>query len=110
VSRRARTGGVVAALLVVAAVVALFVSPVASADPDGLERVALDQGFADSADQHALADLPTADYAVRGVDDPRWSTALSGLIGVAVTFALGAGLFALVRRMAPVPGAPGATT
>jgi hypothetical protein len=106
VSRRARTGGMVAALLVLAAVVALFVSPLASGDPDGLERVALDQGFAASADQHALAELPTADYSVRGVDDPRWSTALSGLIGVGATFALGAGLFAVVRRMAPaVPDA-----
>lgn len=97
----------VAALLAAAAAVALLLAPIASGEPDGLKRVAIDEGFSGSATDHALADLPTADYAVEGVDDPRWSTALAGLVGIAATFAVGAALFAALRRLGP-SGAPSA--
>ena len=50
--------------LAVAFALAFFVSPYASSEPDGLERVAIDNGFADQAQEHALADGPLADYAV----------------------------------------------
>lgn len=90
-------------LLAAAAVVALLVAPIASGEPDGLERVAIAEGFSGSATDHVLADLPTADYSVRGIDDPGRSTALAGLVGVAVTFAVGTGLFAVLRRLAPEP-------
>ncbi len=72
---------------------ALFVSPWASSEPDGLEKVATDNGFIAEADEHALADSPVADYSVDGVDNERVSTALSGLIGVMVTFGVGMVLF-----------------
>ncbi len=88
----------VGAGLVVALLLAFFVSPQASSKPDGLEKVAIDQGFIDAADDHDLADGPLADYGVEGVDDEGLSTGLAGVIGVAVTFAFGFGLFALVRR------------
>ena len=84
--------------LVVAALIAFVVAPEASSEPDGLERVAIDEGFADAADDHALAGGPTADYAVDGVADERLSTGLAGVLGVAVTFAATGGLFVLVRR------------
>lgn len=85
--------------LLVAIGLALFVSPLASSEPDGLERVAKDKGFIDAAEDHALNDSPVADYAVKGIDDPRWSTAVSGIIGVAVTFGVGLGIFALLRTV-----------
>jgi hypothetical protein len=78
---------------------ALVVSGFASSQPDGLEKVATDKGFLETARDHPLADGPLADYAVKGVDNQRVSTGLSGLIGVLVTFGLGLALFALVRAL-----------
>ena len=81
-----------------ALVLAFFVSPSASGEPDGLNKVAIDEGFADAENDHALDDAPTAGYEVRGVDDDRLSTGLAGVIGVAVTFAVAAGVMLMVRR------------
>jgi hypothetical protein len=78
---------------------ALVVSGFASSSPDGLEKVAGDKGFLETAKDHLLADSPLADYAVKGVDNERLSTGLSGLIGVLITFGVGLGLFALLRTM-----------
>jgi cobalt/nickel transport protein len=83
--------------LLVAAGLALLVSGFASSSPDGLEKVAEDKGFLETAKDHRFADGPLADYTVRGIDNERLSTGLSGLIGVLVTFGVGLALFALVR-------------
>jgi len=83
--------------LLLALGLALFAGPFASGSPDGLEKVAEDKGFSDTATDHDLADSPVADYAVRGVDDERISTGLSGVIGVLITFGVGLGLFGLLR-------------
>lgn len=85
---------------------AYFVSPFASGSPDGLERVAIDQGFAESAQDHALADSPLADYRVRGVEGEGISTAWSGIVGVAITFGAGLVLFGLIRTLRPRRQAP----
>jgi PDGLE domain len=85
--------------LLVAAALALFVSPFASSDPDGLERVANDKGFATSEREHALKDGPVADYAFRGVVDERIGAGLAGLIGVIFTFGLGTLLFGVLREL-----------
>ena len=104
---RPRLAVVIAAGIAIPVAVAVRVSPFASSEPDGLERVAIDEGFDHTATDHALADGPTADYAVDGVDDEGLSTGLAGLIGVAVTFALAAGLTVLVRRMGGRRSDPG---
>jgi hypothetical protein len=85
--------------LIVALGLAFFVSPLASSSPDGLERVSIDEGFAETAEDHTLADSPLADYAVEGVDDENLSTGLAGTIGVAITFGLGMIVFGLIRSM-----------
>jgi cobalt/nickel transport protein len=85
--------------LLVAAGLALFVSGFASGSPDGLEKVAGDKGFLQTARDHPFADGPLADYAVKGIDNERLSTGVSGLIGVLVTFGIGLTLFALVRAL-----------
>lgn len=92
--------------LLVALLLAGVVSGFADSDPDGLEKVAEDQGFAETAKDSALADGPLADYTVRGVDDERLSTGLAGVLGVGITFAFGLGLFLLVKRGkgSPTPG------
>lgn len=91
-------GTFIAAGLIVALVLAFFVSPSASGDPDGLDKVAIDRGFADTETDHAFGDAPTAGYEVRHVDDDRLSTGLAGVIGVAVTFAVAGGVMLVVRR------------
>jgi hypothetical protein len=85
--------------LLVAVGLALLVSGFASGSPDGLEKVAEDKGFLETARDHLFADGPLADYTVRGIDNERLSTGVSGLIGVLVTFGVGMALFALVRSM-----------
>ena len=79
-------------------------SPASS--PDGLEKVAEDQGFDRDEPDHALADGPLADYAVEGVDDERLSTGLAGLIGVPSPSpsAAGCSLVRQRRRSAAGPG------
>lgn len=72
-----------AGLAVAAAVV--FLAPLASGDPDGLERVATDQGFLDRGQDAPYAILP--DYTVPWIDGSL-STILAGLIGVVVVFAV----------------------
>jgi cobalt/nickel transport system permease protein len=84
--------------LLLALVLAGFLSYYASSSPDGLERVAKKHGFAKSARNHDLADSPVADYSVKGVDDTRLSGGLAGIIGVGVTLGVGSGVFWLVRR------------
>jgi cobalt/nickel transport system permease protein len=103
---RAGAWGFAAAGLAIAALLVLVVAPLASEEPDGLERVAIDQGFNDSAEEHALADSPLADYGVAGIEDEASGTRLSGLIGVLITFGVGAaivGAFVVIRRKRATP-------
>lgn len=83
--------------VLVALIVAGVLSGFAASDPDGLERVAIDEGFDETADEHALADSPLADYEVEGVEDERLSTGLAGVIGVAITLVVAGGLFYGIR-------------
>ena len=74
------------------------VSFYASSNPDGLEKVAGDIGFIDTAKEHKNADGLLADYGVKGVDNARLSTGAAGIIGVLATAGISTGLFYLVRR------------
>ena len=94
--------------LLVAIGLALVVSGFASSSPDGLEKVATDKGFLETAQDHLFAGGPVADYAVKGVGNERLSTGLAGLIGVLVTFGIGLALFALLRTMRSRSGDSGA--
>lgn len=95
----------VAAGLMVALALAFFVSPRASSQPDGLTKVAIDEGFADNESNHSLADSPTAGYGLEGVDDEGLGTGLAGIIGVTLTFVAMIGLVLLVKvGRAPTDG------
>ncbi len=83
---------------VVALLLAGVVSTFASGSPDGLERVAEDQGMAHTAQDHPLGDGPMADYGVEAVADPVLSTGLAGVAGVVVVLVLTMGLAHAVRR------------
>ncbi|WP_406740226.1 energy-coupling factor ABC transporter permease [Streptomyces atratus] len=84
--------------LVTALVLAGFVSYYASADPDGLEKVAADQGIDKKTEEHAAKDSPLADYGVKDISDTRISGGLAGVIGVGATVVVGSGVFYVVRR------------
>jgi hypothetical protein len=80
---------VIAVGLGLAIVVALF-SPLASSHPDGLERVAEDEGFIEEAKDPPYEII--ADYVFPGVENEEVATILSGVIGVALVAAVGFGL------------------
>jgi len=88
----------VAVGLVLSLVLAGGASYYASSQPDGLEKVAGDVGFLDSAQESAVEDSPLSGYEVAGVDNERISGGLAGVIGVASTAAISFGLFYALRR------------
>jgi cobalt/nickel transport protein len=94
VSSRAVLLGLLLAALLIAGVVSYY----ASSSPDGLNRVAADQGFAGTEQSHGTADGPLAGYGIRGVSDPRASTAVAGVAGSLVVLVLAGGLAFAVRR------------
>jgi hypothetical protein len=90
--RRFLLGGLLLALLL-AGVVSFW----ASGSPDGLNRAAIDTGFARSQSEHRMAGGPLAGYGTRGLQDAWLSNAVAGTAGVGITLAVGAGLFLLLR-------------
>ncbi|MGW1725067.1 energy-coupling factor ABC transporter permease [Streptomyces sp. NPDC002306] len=95
--------------LVTSLVLAGFVSFYASADPDGLEKVAHDKGIDRKAEEHASADSPLADYGVKDVENARLSGGLAGVIGVGVTVVAGSTVFWAVRRRRTADVSPAAS-
>jgi cobalt/nickel transport system permease protein len=76
--------------LILAGVVSFF----ASGNPDGLEFVAEEEGFIDTATDSAVGDFALADYGeVGGIP-----VGVAGLIGVGVTLLVGLAIFWLVSR------------
>jgi PDGLE domain len=69
--------------LAIAAAVIVVLAPLASEDPDGLERVATDEGFLDLGQDAPFEIIP--DYTVPGLDGSA-STIVAGLIGLAIVF------------------------
>lgn len=78
--------------LSIALLVAVFLSPFASSNPDGLDRVSQDYGF----DDKAIPDAPARklpfhsifdEYAMRGVPEGI-ATPLAGLVGTLATFGI----------------------
>ncbi|WP_199580458.1 PDGLE domain-containing protein [Blastococcus sp. TBT05-19] len=93
--RRGRTLWIVGVLL--ALVVAGFVSWYASGSPDGLEWAAERAGFAHTAEDGAAAGSPFADYLWNG-EENRLSSGAAGVVGVLMTLGLAGGVTWLVRR------------
>jgi cobalt/nickel transport system permease protein len=67
-------------------IVAVLLSPFASGDPDGLERVAEDLGFIEAGQSAPYQILP--DYTVPFFGETAFSTVLAGIIGAMVTLGL----------------------
>lgn len=98
--------GTAAGILGVGVAIAIgvaFLSPLASGDPDGLERVAEDEGFIETAEDAWYEILP--DYTIPGVDNEAASTVIAGVVGVVV---VGGSvlLLAQIRRRGDSPDPP----
>ena len=102
--------------LLVSLLLAGVVSSFASSSPDGLDSAAREGCTFDADDnitggtcmaqqeqEHQLAGGPLADYGIKGIGNEYLSTGLSGVLGVLVTFGIGAGVFWLVRRRTREP-------
>lgn len=89
--------------LLVTLVIAVVVAQFASASPDGLEHVAEQKGFSDTATDHALSGSPLADYGENLTDNGYVNTAIAGSVGVLITLALGYGVFWLAKRTNKTP-------
>jgi len=72
-------------------------APLASSDPDGLERVAQDLGFHSAARVTLPGLIP--DYVVPGIPNPALATILAGFLGAALVFGLA--VLLVFRRRPP---------
>jgi len=73
-----------------------FLSPMASSNPDGLERVAEDEEFLDEAKGAPYEVVPG--YAFPGVENENVAKVLAGVIGVLIVAALTFGIAFFLRR------------
>jgi len=87
--------------VLVSALLAGGASFYASSHPDGLEKVAGDIGFLETAKEHTNSESALADYGVKGIENERLSVGTAGVIGVIATGAVSGGLFLLLRRKNP---------
>jgi cobalt/nickel transport system permease protein len=93
---RGGRGWIYAGLLV--SLVVVLLSPFASADPDGLERVAEDLGFFNQTVDSPFQLLSS--YTIPFMGDSAYSTILAGLIGVLVVAGVTYGVTKLMQRPA----------
>lgn len=99
---RTRNRAFVISGLGMALLIAVFLSPFASSDPDGLDRAAQDHGFEQKASEKPLSHrLPFyqvfEEYQLRGVPESI-ATPIAGLVGTLVTFGLAWGAGKLLVR------------
>ena len=87
--------------LALAVGLAVGLSPYASASPDGLEKVAEENGFLESGRLAPIQDAaPIPDYAFPGIENERLATGAAGFVGTLAVFLVAYGLAILLRRRA----------
>lgn len=72
-----------------------IISPLASPSPDGLEKVAEDKGFIESAQDSPYSVI--ADYVFPGIENEALATILAGIIGTMLVFGAVYGVSRLLR-------------
>ncbi|MBN2146191.1 MAG: energy-coupling factor ABC transporter permease [Anaerolineales bacterium] len=95
---QAKTGALVWVAGLLIALALAIASPLASSHPDGLEWVAEQKGFLDTAQGPLYNIIP--DYVLPGVSNEALATILAGFIGVLIVFGVALGL-AYARRQRP---------
>lgn len=86
------------AVLLISGVLAGGVSFFASSNPDGLNKVAIDLGFAHQESESATGDSALAGYETAGIENSVLSRAVAGITGVFATGLVGSGLYFYVRK------------
>jgi cobalt/nickel transport protein len=84
--------------LAMSLLVAFLMSPFASPWPDGLERVAKDQGFLEKGEGPPVFAAPIPDYTFPGIGNREWATATAGLVGTLLMFGIGWGIAAILKK------------
>ena len=84
--------------LLISALLAGGASFYASSNPDGLEKVAEEIGFIETAKENTNADVVLSDYGTKGVDNERASVGIAGVIGVLGTAVVAGVAFKLIAR------------
>lgn len=84
--------------LAISIFIASMLSFYASANPDGLEFVAEQVGFLNTAKDSAVAGSPLADYALTGLENERFSVGIAGIVGVILTAVISFGLFTFLKK------------
>jgi cobalt/nickel transport system permease protein len=77
-----------------------ILSPLASSHPDGLEWVAEQNGFLESAKDAFYKIMP--DYVMPGISDPAIATIIAGILGAVIVFGIAFGI-AKVGKQSPIP-------
>ena len=85
-------------ILLLALLVAVILSPLASSSPDGLERVATDLGFIEKGEGKNIIKSPIPDYLLPGIKNEAAATAAAGVAGTLITFGAMYGLARLVGK------------
>jgi hypothetical protein len=67
---------------------AIFISPLASSAPDGLEKIAELLGFEHAAAENPVLSSPIPDYEMPGFSSAALATAVAGAVGTVVVFFL----------------------
>jgi cobalt/nickel transport protein len=75
--------------LIIAVIVAFFLSPLASSWPDGLERVAHDYGFIAKGELGSVLKSPIPDYIFPGLKNEKLTVSISGFLGTMIIFVIG---------------------
>ena len=81
------------ALLV--ALLLAIISPIASSFPDGLEKVAEDQGFLETAQESSFTIMP--DYSFPGIENEAVATIIAGILGTLLVFVAALGVAGLLK-------------
>lgn len=95
-ARSTSSNGLVFGGLLIALALAVL-SPLASSHPDGLEFVAEEHGFIETAKDALFTIIP--DYTMPGISNPALATIIAGIIGVAIVFGVAYGIARAEKRM-----------
>jgi cobalt/nickel transport system permease protein len=95
--KEAGNKGILVGGSIIALILAVF-SPLASSHPDGLEWVAEQKGFLETAKAALYNVMP--DYAVPGISDPNLATILAGILGVIIVFGVAYSVARMEKRQA----------
>jgi cobalt/nickel transport system permease protein len=101
-TEKTKSGKIVWVAGLLLAVGLAILSPLASAHPDGLEWVAEQKGFLDTAQGSLYQIIP--DYVLPGISNETFATILAGIIGIAIVFGVAVGVAYLRRNRQAVDG------